>query len=426
MSFREFVENDEDMIKIDKPVSKKLTISGIIHEAGEKSVLLSKVKESEFRVAGNVFASKERAGKYLGCKTEELIPKIINAIENPSKPEEVSDAPCFEIEENDLEKLPILFHTEIDGGNYITSGVVIVKDKELGQNVAFHRGMPFQKDKLAVRILQRHTMKLLEKNNGELPAVYCIGCGAEVLLSAAISTPTVVNELEIANTLKPIRVVKAKTCDVMIPADSEFVIEGTLSLNERHEEGPFLDLTETKDIIRREPVFTVKKIYHRKDAIWHGLNPGGYEHKVLMGMPREPTIFREVNRVVKCLDVNINPGGCSWLHAIVKIDKKNEDDGRKAIEAAFKGHSSCKHVFVVDKDIDIYNPNEVEWAMATRFQANRDMVVKEGERGSSLDPSSDLETRKTTKVGFDFTMPLDRVDKMKKVKYHKLKLDDFK
>jgi UbiD family decarboxylase len=105
--------------------------------------------------------------------------------------------------------------------------------------------------------------------------------------------------------------------------------------------------------------------------------------------------------------VNVNPGGCSWLHAIVQIDKQQAADGRQAIEAAFAGHTSAKHVFVVDQDIDIYNPLEVEWAMATRFQGDRDMVIKTGEHGSSLDPSADPETSQTTKVGFDLTMPLE-------------------
>ena len=119
----------------------------------------------------------------------------------------------------------------------------------------------------------------------------------------------------------------------------------------------------------------VKAITHRHDAIWHALLPGALEHKLLMGMPREPTIFKKVNEVVRCLDVNVNPGGCSWLHAIVQIDKQHEDDGKKAIEAAFAGHGSCKHVYVVDKDINIYDPLEVEWAMATRFQGDADLIV---------------------------------------------------
>jgi UbiD family decarboxylase len=123
-------------------------------------------------------------------------------------------------------------------------------------------------------------------------------------------------------------------------------------------------------VIREEPVFEVKCITHRQDAIWHALLPGALEHKLLMGMPREPTIFRKVNQVCRCLDVHINPGGCSWLHAIVKIDKQTRMTALRAIHAAFEGHRSCKHVYVVDSDIDIYNPLEVEWAMATRFQGD--------------------------------------------------------
>jgi len=126
-----------------------------------------------------------------------------------------------------------------------------------------------------------------------------------------------------------------------------------------------------------------------------------------MGMPREPTIFREVNKVCECKDVSVTPGGCSWLHAVVSIKKKNPDDGRKAIEAAFKGHKSLKHVWIVDEDIDVHNPHDVEWAMATRFQGDRDIVSKK-EKGSSLDPSSELETRMTTKMGFDLTIPAGR------------------
>jgi UbiD family decarboxylase len=126
-----------------------------------------------------------------------------------------------------------------------------------------------------------------------------------------------------------------------------------------------------------------------------------------MGLPREPTIFREVSRVCECRDVHLTPGGCSWLHAVVSIRKRDPEDGRRAIEAAFRGHTSLKHVWVVDEDIDPRDPREVEWAMATRFQGDRGMVVRR-ERGSSLDPSADPETAVTTKVGFDLTIPCDR------------------
>jgi UbiD family decarboxylase len=234
------------------------------------------------------------------------------------------------------------------------------------------------------------------------------------------------NELEIAAAMEPLQVVQAKTVDVLVPAEAEFVLEGTVYRDRRFAEGPFVDLTETQDVVRQEPVMEVKAITHRREAIWQALLPGGLEHKLLMGMPREPTIFRKVNEVVKCLDVNISPGGCSWLHAIIQIDKKHDQDGKKAIQAAFAGHSSCKHVFVVDPDINIYDPLAIEWALATRFQGDVDLVIREKERGSSLDPSASPGTYLTTKIGFDLTRPLDSQGKdFSRVSFPQIDLDRF-
>jgi UbiD family decarboxylase len=260
----------------------------------------------------------------------------------------------------------------------------------------------------------------------EVDVAVCVGCPPNVLAAAATSVEIGIDELEIANALEPLEVVQAKTVDLFVPAEAEFVLEGTVYSHRRHVEGPFVDLTETQDVVRQEPVFEVKAITHRHDAIWQALLPGGLEHKLLMGMPREPTIFKSVNQVVRCLDVNVNPGGSSWLHAIVQIDKQAPQDGMQAIQAAFEGHGSCKHVFVVDKDIDIYNPLEVEWAMATRFQGDVDMLVKDRERGSSLDPSAELGSHHTTKIGFDLTKPLgDEGKPFEKVAFPQVDLKRF-
>ena len=169
----------------------------------------------------------------------------------------------------------------------------------------------------------------------------------------------------------------------------------------------------------------VDKIYHKKDPIWHVLLPGHWEHKLLMGMPREPTIFNEVNKVAKCTGVNITPGGCSWLHAVVSIEKKSEEDGRKAIDAAFAGHKSLKRAIIVDSDINIDDPNDVEWALATRFQADKDLIIKENEKGSSLDPSANPETYITAKMGMDATMPLKLAKHFKKEEYGKVNLEKY-
>jgi UbiD family decarboxylase len=284
--------------------------------------------------------------------------------------------------------------------------VVIARHPEHGQNADFHRCMQFSKTEMAVRVVGSRHFDTFLRDLGQVEVAVCVGNSPNVLTAAAMSVELGVDELEIANALEPLALVKAKTVNLLVPAEAEFVLEGTVYLDRRHTEGPFVDLTETYDVIRQEPVFEVKAITHRREAIWQALLPGVLEHRLLMGMPREPTIFKKINGVVNCLDVNVNPGGCSWLHAIVQIDKQAEDDGKKAIQAAFAGHRSCKHVFVVDKDINIYNPQEVEWAMATRFQGDVDMVVKDKEPGSSLDPSAEPGTKMTTKIGFDLTKPV--------------------
>ena len=412
MGFREYIskiKEDGTLRNVDIEVSKKLEIAGVLKEMEPTPLIFNNVKESNFRVVGNVFCTKDVIASYFGVAPADLIPMLSKAIEERSEPEIISQAPCQEVVESnvDLDKIPILFHGAKDGGNYISSAVVVTRDPDYGQNLDFHRAMQYSKDRFATRIVKgRHFYQFLEKN-GEVEVAFCIGNTPNILIAGATSVDIGVDELHIANALEPIKVVKANSVDLMIPAEAEFILEGRVFFEERHEEGPFVDLTETYDMIREEPVFEVKKITHRKEAIWQALLPGALEHKILMGMPREPTIFKKVSEAgVKCLDVNISPGGSSWLHAIVQIDKKTEEDGKKAIEGTFTGHTSCKHVFIVDKDINIYNPLSVEWALATRFQGDTRMVVKNKEPGSSLDPSAEPGTKMTTKIGFDLTKPL--------------------
>ncbi len=413
MNFREYInklDSDGLLIKIKKEVDVDIEAAAVLKAAEPSQILFENVKDyPNFRIAGNIFCTKSSIADYFGIPTSGLIPKLTQAIDNRSSPEEIGDAPCQEVVMNgvDLDKLPILKHNERDGGRYISSAVVVTKDPEFGQNLDFHRAMQFEKTKMSTRIIKgRDFYKFLERA-GELDAAWCVGNTPNILVAAATSVKTGINELEIANALSETQVTRAKSVDLIIPAGSEVILEGKVYMKNRATEGPFIDLTETYDIEREEPVFEVKKITHRKNPIWQALLPGALEHKVLMGMPREPTIFKSVNEAgVKCLDVNVNPGGSSWLHAIVKIDKQNEDDGKKAIHAAFAGHRSCKHVFVVDKDIDIYNPLDVEWSMATRFQAEKGLVDKGKEPGSSLDPSAEPGTKITNKIGFDFTAPL--------------------
>jgi 2,5-furandicarboxylate decarboxylase 1 len=402
------------LVHVTAPVSRNYEIAALLRKLEPTPVLFENVLESGFRVVGNLFSDKTAFAGYFDIPVTSIIPFLSTAIEVGSQKltrshcQLVDQAPCQEVVNfpPNLDDLPILRHFSGDGGNYITSGVMIASHPRYGQNVDFHRCMQFSPTEMAVRVvLSRHFDAFLQ-DLGQVDVAICIGNPPNVLAAAATSVEIGVDELNIANALEPFPVVRASTVDVLVPAESEFVLEGTVYRDRRHTEGPFVDLTETQDIIRHEPVLVVKTITHRRDAIWHALLPGALEHRLLMGMPREPTIFRKVNEVARCVDVNVSPGGCSWLHAIVQIDKQTEDDGLKAIQAAFEGHRSCKHVFVVDRDIDIYDPQAVEWAMATRFQGDRQLVIKDKEPGSSLDPSSDPGAHLTTKIGFDLTKPI--------------------
>jgi len=410
LSFRKWIDKlkaNGKLTEAKKPLSKHLEAAAFIKALEPKPTLLH-VEGSEVPVASNICASRDLIADYLNIRPDQIVSKLLGAIEHPTKPELIERPPCFEVSEKqvDLDALPLLFHAEKDGGNYISSAVIIARHPDIGQNVSFHRLMQISKDELAIRILPRHLQAFLDKTKGDLPIAICIGNGSNVLLAGACSVELGTDELEIANTLEPLRVAKCVEAGCYVPAESEYVLVGRIT-GKMHDEGPFIDLTETYDLVRSQHVVKVDHVYHRERPIYHALVPGGLEHKILMGTPREPTIYREVSKVCDCADVFVTPGGASWLHAIVKIRKKHEDDPRKAIEAAFRGHTSLKHVLIVDEDINLTDPMDIEWAFATRFQGDRGLVIKAGETGSSLDPSADPQTRKTTKVGFDATKPLE-------------------
>jgi len=430
-SFLEQLDKSRELIKIKKEVSTEYEMAGVIDALGEKPVFFEKVKESSIPVVGGLVSSTELIARALNVKKEQLLPKLSNAIQNPVPPNVVEKGECQQIVEKDVDltKLPIMRYTEKDGGKYVASAICVIKDPELGRNTCFHRLMLLDKNRFVARIVEeRGTDTALKKSGGELDIAICIANSTAVLLAASTSLRKGVDEMGMANALEKTELVKCKTIDVEVPRDCEIVLEGRIT-KERASEGPFLDLTGIVDRVRQQPVIEIKCITHRENPIYQTILAGRNEHKFLMGMPKAPTIFNEVNKVCECKDVYITPGGCSWLHAVVQIRKQNPDDGKKAIEAAFKGHRSLKHCIVVDDDINIYDPNDVEWAIATRFQADKDAVILLKQRGSSLDPSGDLTEGKkatTCKMGLDVTIPLKKTDKgFKKEEYRRVDLKKF-
>jgi len=434
MNLRDFLkklEKEDKLTRIRKTVSHKYEIANIIYTLDEKPVIFENVKDFDFPVFAGICSNRDIIAEGVGTTKENLLMNLVKALRKPTKPEIVDKAPCQEIIINDpdLSKIPILYHLNGDGGRYGSATVATIKDPDTGRNVSYHRLMEIGKNKFTARLIKkRQTRTTYDKIDRDLEMAVCIGNSVAVMLAASLGPPPDVDEFSIANSLDKTPMVKCVTKDLEVPADSEFVFEGRLT-RDLDREGPFVDLTETRDFERQEPVFVVDCITHRKNAMYQALIPGRLEHKTLMGMPKEPTIYNEVSKVVDCKNVYVTMGGGSWLHSVVQIDKKNSDDGLKAIEAAFEGHKSMKHVWIVDKDVDIYSSDAVEWALATRFQGDKDMIVKTRQPGSSLDPSGIHEPGKktlTTKIGFDATIPFNvDKDKYEIVKYKKVDIDDY-
>jgi len=422
------LERTGDLIHVRREVSAKYEIAAVAQKLDGKPIIFEKVKESKYRVVSGICGTRGNLAKALGVRTNQLLGRVIDAIENPRPFQITEKALCQEIaeEEVDLRRIPILTHCERDGGPYATAGIVVAKDKEFGYNASYHRLMLIGKDSVAARILPRHLNEFVKRGNREVGISF--GNHPALLFAAAVSCEIGKSELAIANNLKETRFAKCATNDSLVPADCELVLEGTVT-DELVDEGPFPDITGAYDIVRKQRVIKINRATHRREPIYQAILPGGAEHRILMGMPREATIFREVNRVCTCIDVRLTPGGSSWLHAAIKIRKESEADAKNALEAAFKGHPSLKHAIVVDEDIDMDDPNAVEWALATRVQLDQDLMLKPNEYGSSLDPSADQVTRKTCKAGVDATVPLnalrDAFDKARIPHEDEIRLEDY-
>ncbi|MHC1604673.1 MAG: UbiD family decarboxylase [Candidatus Methanofastidiosia archaeon] len=417
------LEHNNLLTHIKKEADANLVIASIIAELDGKPVIIEKVKDYSMPVVAGICSDRDYFAIGLNTEKQNLLQKLSAAFQSTERPCVVDDAVCKEkIYSNpNLNDLPILTHFTGDGGPYITAGVAIIKDPDLGQNMCFHRLMKIGKKKMVARIVKnRGTDTALKKAGGELPIAICLGAPLHVLLAAACSPPPGHDEILIAQGLDKTPVIKCETSDMLIPACTEIVIEGRIT-DETAEEGPFVDLTQTPDFIRQQPIVEVDTITTRNDPIYQALLPSSQEHKLLMGMPKEPSIYTKVNGAVKATNVVITPGGCSWLHGVVQIEKRKEDDGKITIEKAFEGHGSMKHCIVVDTDIDIYDEKDIEWAIATRFQASKDLIIKTAQPGSSLDPSGVHEEGKkslTDKMGLDATIPPDAKKEMfKKVKF---------
>ncbi|MEM1674471.1 MAG: UbiD family decarboxylase [Candidatus Bathyarchaeia archaeon] len=421
MSFRDFIKQMEErgeVLHVMDEVSPEFEVSAVMQSFSYNNAPIISFDNirgySGVKIVGNVCGTRRRLCMALGVSEEKLYDKIIEAVNKPMEPSITEDSPAKEVvEEPRLSKIPILRHFERDAGPYITSAVVSARSPDGRiENVSVHRLLVLSDNRLAIRLVPRHLFKLwsMAKEAGkDLDVAIAIGVHPAVLLAAASSPPLGVSEFGVANRLLNgnLKLVRCERVDAYAPADAEIILEARISRNELVPEGPFVDITGTYDAQRDQPVVEVVKVMRREKYFYHALLPGSPEHKLLMGLPREAAIYEAVSKVVpRVKAVNLTMGGCGWLHAVISIEKQVEGDSKNALLAAFAAHPSLKHAIVVDSDINIFNPEEVEWAIATRFQADEDLIVIRGARGSTLDPSANMETGLTTKVGLDATRPL--------------------
>lgn len=410
----------EKPVIIKDEVSTRFEAARILREHPRDLVILENIKESDIPVISGLCNTREKIALSLNCRVNEITGRIVDAMENPTPLGRARSLKGYSSGEADLSRLPVLTHYRRDGGPYITAGVIFARDPETGiRNASIHRMMVMGKDRMAVRIVPRHLYtyhQRAEAMGRDLEIAVAIGLDPATLLATTTSIPIDADEMEVANTFHDggLQLVKCEGVELEVPP-AEIILEGRILNGVREREGPFVDLTDTYDVVRKEPVIRVERMHIREDAMYHAILPAGFEHRLLQGLPQEPRIYRAVQNTVPTVkDVVLTEGGCCWLHAAVSIRKQTQGDGKNVIMAALAAHPSLKHVVVVDDDINVFDPEEIEYAIATRVKGDDDIVVVPGARGSSLDPAA-LPDGTTTKVGVDATIPLDRSKKFQRV-----------
>ncbi|MCJ2520843.1 MAG: UbiD family decarboxylase [Candidatus Thermoplasmatota archaeon] len=415
MSLKQDLKLFPDAHIVKKSVGLELEVTHILREDEEQVVYFSDL--AGFPAVGNLWSTRERVCEALGISREKLPFAILEAIHHPMKEKLTRETDFLpgEVKGFDLRRdLPAPQWYPKEPGRYLTSAIVAA-EWDGKRNLSYHRMLILDERRLVARLVPRHLRAMMDAaldRGKEIHVGIFIGAPLPVLLAGAMSLEYDSDELRIAASLT--RATTGKALDavqlgngILVPSDCEYVMEGRIT-GELHEEGPFVDGTGTYDKVRMEPVFEVERLYRRPEAVYHLILSGGMEHHTLMGMPREPLIYEAVRRVVPHVQsVRLTEGGSSWLHGVVAIRKQHEGDGKNAIMAALTGHTSMKMVTIVDEDIDIYDDRDVEWAVATRFQADRDLVLIHSAKGSSIDPSAGATT---SKMGLDATKTLGHTE----------------
>lgn len=412
MGLRQLLADRGDATHLTEPVDPRFELPALAtaHES-VPMVFEAVAGYPAVRGVANLVSSRDLLADALGVNRDGIIGAMSSAMDHPEPLAAPVDAAFDKVATDPIlaDYVPIPIFYDEHERQYFASSIVVVEDPDTGvQNLSFHRMMYDGGNELVVRMVERHLHDIYSRTDGPLEVAIVMGVHPAVELAAATSFSPEMSELAMANALLDGDLDVAEIDGLRVPADAEIVLRASIT-KERREEGPFVDLSRTWDRTRQQPVVEISALYLREDPYVRIIVPGQTEHAHLMGVPQEPRIYTIVENTIPTVQsVVLTPGGSSWLHGVVQIDKRREGDPKNAGMAALAGHPSMKKVTVVDDDIDPADPQQVEWAEATRMQPDRDITTIEHAKGSSLDPSQDYDEGVLTKWIVDATIPANR------------------
>ena len=431
------IKKSRELKTIKKRVSTKYEIAGITAKLDSTSaVLFENIAESDFNLVSNLVGTRKRFAQAIGCSEDKIHQTMISAINKAKKPKIIPTGKFMENKSNDISIMPIVTHFEKESGPFITSSIAYVKNPDTGeQNSSFHRMMPIDKTHFSIRMVEgRHLHRCFinaKEHHEDLKIAVTVGVHPAISIAGAYQAEWGKDEIYIANSLLGTKLTLSKLpyTGLHVPSGTEIVMEGKILQDKTHPEW-MVEMLQTYDHHRSQPIFELESLYYRNNPIFHDILSGFSEHRLLMGMPIESKLNGELKKTFpQTQKVSMTNGGCNWLHAVVQIKKKTDADPKKIIKKTFESHRSLKQVTVVDEDIDPNNAESVEYAMATRFQADKDLIIIKNVRGSSLDPSSDQKNLKTAKIGIDATRSLlkrpEGFELAKIPKIDKIKLENY-
>jgi 2,5-furandicarboxylate decarboxylase 1 len=406
---------------------------------GGPAILFSQVDGYDIPVVGNLLSCQANVEAAFGIDFRGVRSFVSRALGDPKPPVLVERAPAQEhVHRNNIDLgrlLPALHHTAADAGRYITAGIVIARDPETGvYNASYHRLMLAGSNRAGIQLdFGRHLRLAFERAQGkgqDLPVVVCIGSDLALHYTAATmgsQMPESADELAVAGGLcgRPLSVAKAVTQDLVVPAESEIVLEGVLKCDETVMEGPFGEFVGYLAPADPGPVLEVTAVTHRTKPIYHAINGYGRETVVLRKYVLEASLLKVLQSAVPIVtDAEMTAGGLHRFHAIVQVKKAAPThDGlqRNAIMASFGALKDLDMVIVVDDDIDIRDPADVEYALATRMEASQDIFMVPAARGHEYVRVSDRGMR--TKLGIDATVPFADKARFARCEFAPVELD---